>query len=150
MSLTIISNIVVSILCVGVLIQVTRMSLALRTLQRSDIGETVAALDHATARATATLAEFQRALAAESAANHRSLSSGEALRDELSVMVGVGNNIADRIMEAAATVATPHWAAVPEGAGDEGVVEDSAPDEGAEPADIDEPEREPAMAGGGR
>lgn len=150
MSLTIISNIVVSILCVGVLIQVTRMSLALRTLQRSDIGETVAALDHATARATATLAEFQRVLAAESAANHRSLASGEALRDELSVMVGIGNNIADRIMEAAATVATPNWADAPERANDEDAASEIVADDGAEPADMDEPERELVMAGGDR
>jgi hypothetical protein len=150
MSLTIISNIVVSILCVGVLIQVTRMSLALSTLQRSDIGETVAALDHATARATATLAEFQRALAAESAANQRSLSSGEALRDELSVMVGIGNNIADRIMDAAATVATPHWADAPDSASEDGAATEAMAEDGAEPADMDEPERELVLAGGER
>lgn len=105
MILTTASNIVVSLLCVGVLIQVTRMIFALRTFQRSDIGQTVAALDHATERAAAALSELRHVLATEVAANNRSLSNGEALRDELSVMVGVGNNIADRIMEAAAAAA---------------------------------------------
>jgi hypothetical protein len=114
MILTTASNIVVSLLCVGVLIQVTRMIFALRTFQKSDIGQTVAALDHATERATAALSALRHVLATEVAANNRSLSTGEALRDELSVMVGVGNNIADRIMEAAAAAAPAGGSGAPD------------------------------------
>lgn len=99
------SNIVVIILCVGVLVQTTRMILAFQTFRKSDIGQTVAALDHAAARAGSVLTELRNMLATEAAANSRSLSHAEALRDELSVMVGVGNSVAERIMEAAATTA---------------------------------------------
>ncbi|HUD95460.1 MAG TPA: hypothetical protein VMR39_28170, partial [Sphingobium sp.] len=41
-------------------------------------------------------------LATEVVAQSRAAASSEALRDELSVMVGIGNAVADRIMDAVA------------------------------------------------
>jgi hypothetical protein len=108
-----VSNIVVIILCVGVLVQTTRMIQAFSTFRKTDISETVTALDQATARAAATLSELKYLLATESAANRSGLAAAEALRDELSVMVGVGNSVAERIMEAAATVAPASTADAP-------------------------------------
>jgi len=95
------TNIVVAALCLGVILQSVRMIRNIRLIQTGDLGDTIKSLDRATAQARAVLAELKDVLVTDGAANARIIATGETLRDELSVMVGIGNAVADRIMEAA-------------------------------------------------
>ncbi|ARS28952.1 DUF6468 domain-containing protein [Sphingomonas sp. KC8] len=97
------TNILLMALCVAVLVQSARMMRAFKAIQTGDLGETVKQLDRATAQARTVLAELKDILATDGAASVRTIQSGETLRDELSVMVGIGNAVAERIMDAAAS-----------------------------------------------
>lgn len=96
------TNVALMLLCVAVLVQSARMMKSFSAIRSGDLGATVKSLDNATAQARTVLAELRETLATDGAANARAIASGEALRDELSVMVGIGNSVAERIMEAAA------------------------------------------------
>ncbi|RJF85744.1 DUF6468 domain-containing protein [Sphingomonas cavernae] len=96
------TNLVLMALCVAVLIQCARMMRSFNAIKSGDLGETVKQLDRATAQARSVLAELKTILATDGAATTRTIASGESLRDELSVMVGIGNAVAERIMDAAA------------------------------------------------
>ncbi|WP_019831309.1 DUF6468 domain-containing protein [Sphingomonas sp. PR090111-T3T-6A] len=95
------TNIVVAALCLGVIFQGLRMIRNIRLIQTGDLGDTIKSLDRATAQARAVLGELKDVLVTDGAANARIIATGETLRDELSVMIGIGNAVADRIMEAA-------------------------------------------------
>ncbi len=95
------TNLVVAAMCLAVILQSVRMIRNIRAVQTGDLGDTIKSLDRATAQARAVLAELKDVLLTDGAANARSIATGEILRDELSVMVGIGNAVADRIMEAA-------------------------------------------------
>lgn len=96
------TNILLMLLCVAVLVQSARMMRSFNAIKSGDLGETVRQLDRATAQARLVLAELKTILATDGAATSRTIASGESLRDELSVMVGIGNAVAERIMDAAA------------------------------------------------
>lgn len=96
------TNLVVAGLCVAVLLQSVRMMRSIRAMKTGDLGDTIRSLDRATSQARQVLGELKDVLTTDGAANFRTIASGETLRDELSVMVGIGNAVADRIMEAAA------------------------------------------------
>lgn len=96
------TNLIVSFLCAGVVLQSMRMMRNIREMKSGDLSETVKSLDRATAQARGVLAELKTVLSTDGAANVKTIASGESLRDELSLMVGIGNAVADRIMEAAA------------------------------------------------
>lgn len=102
MSFVIFSNLVLMLLCVAVIVQTLRMAKGIRDIRSSTLNEGVVQLDRATAQARAALTEFKAVLASDVLAQSRAMAHGEALRDELSVMVGIGNAVAERIMEAAA------------------------------------------------
>ncbi len=95
------TNIVVAVLCTMVILQSIRMIRNVRAIQFGDLSETIRSLDHATAQARGVLRELKDVLTTDGAATIRTFTSGETLRDELSVMVGIGNAVADRIMDAA-------------------------------------------------
>jgi hypothetical protein len=97
------TNLIVAALCLGVILQSARMIRNIRQVQTGDLGDTIKSLDRATAQARAVLAELKDVLLTDGAANARTIATGETLRDELSVMVGIGNAVADRIMEAASS-----------------------------------------------
>ncbi len=101
------TNLIVAALCLGVILQSARMIRNIRQVQTGDLGDTIKSLDRATAQARAVLGELKDVLLTDGAANARSIATGETLRDELSVMVGIGNAVADRIMEAASKPAEP-------------------------------------------
>jgi hypothetical protein len=98
------TNLIVSILCVAVVLQSMRMMRNVREIKSDNFGDTIKSLDQATTQARTVLADLKAVLTTDGAANVRSIASGETLRDELSLMVGIGNAVADRIMEAAAAV----------------------------------------------
>ncbi|MBB5685258.1 DUF6468 domain-containing protein [Sphingobium boeckii] len=95
------TNLVLIILCVAVLIQSARLLYSFRMIKSGDLAETVKSLDRATAQARAVLGELKDILSVDGAANARTIASGASLREELSVMVGIGNAVAERIMDAA-------------------------------------------------
>jgi hypothetical protein len=97
------TNIVVACLCLGVILQSVRMIRNIRLIQTGDLGDTIKSLDRATAQARAVLGELKDVLVTDGAANARIIATGETLRDELSVMIGIGNAVADRIMDAASS-----------------------------------------------
>lgn len=97
------TNILLMALCVAVLVQSARMMRAFKAIKNGDLGETVKQLDRATAQARTVLGELKDILSTDGAASVRTIQSGETLRDELSVMVGIGNAVAERIMDAAAS-----------------------------------------------
>lgn len=97
------TNLILIILCVAVLVQSARLLRSFHVIKSGDLGETVKSLDRATAQARAVLAELKDILSVDGAANARTIASGASLREELSVMVGIGNAVAERIMDAAST-----------------------------------------------
>lgn len=103
MTFVVFSNLVLMLLCVAVIVQSLRMAKSFRSFRSCALNDSVAQLDRATGQAKAVLAELRTLLANDGAAQVRAIASGEALRDELSVIVGIGNSIAERIVEAAAT-----------------------------------------------
>jgi len=100
MTFVAISNLALSLLCVAVIVQTVRMISRFNALKKGDLGETVKSLDRATAQARQVLAELKEKLATDGTASIRALQSGEELREELSVMIGIGNAVAERILEA--------------------------------------------------
>jgi hypothetical protein len=70
----------------------------------------VAALDMATGQARAVLSEMKETLRTDGAAHARTVAQGEAMREELTVMVGIANAVAERILE---TVEANNKAEVP-------------------------------------
>ena len=97
------TNVALMLLCVAVLVQCARMMRSFNAIKSGDLAQTVKSLDNATAQARTVLAELKDLLATDGAANARAIASGEALRDELSMMIGIGNSVAERIMEASAS-----------------------------------------------
>ena len=95
-------NLVLMLLCATVIVQSIRLTKSFKTIRSSALDESVAQLDRATGQAKAVLAELKTLLSTDGVAQSRVIKDGEALRDELSVMVGIGNAVAERIMEAVA------------------------------------------------
>lgn len=96
------SNAMVMLLCVAVIVQTLRVSKSIRDLRATSLNDSVTQLERATGQARAVLGELRTLLANEAVAQSRGAANSEALRDELAVMVGIGNSVADRIMEAVA------------------------------------------------
>lgn len=95
-------NIVTIILCIAVLVQCARMMRSMAALKSADLPATVAALDTATGQARLVLSELKDVLRNDADPNMRALSEAQAIRDELSVMVGIANATADRLLESSA------------------------------------------------
>jgi hypothetical protein len=96
------TNLIVAVLCMAVVLQSLRMKRNIDIIKSGDMAEMIKSLDIATGQAREVLARLKDVLTTDGAANVRTIASGESLRDELSVMVGIGNAVAERIMEAAA------------------------------------------------
>lgn len=107
MSLTLVTNLVVMILCAAVLVQSVRMMRSFKVVRDTSMKQTVETLDHATARARHVLADMKELLAKDCAANARVIAEGKEILDELSVMIGIGNSVAERIVEASGRAHAP-------------------------------------------
>jgi hypothetical protein len=95
-------NIATIILCLAVLVQCARMMRSLDALKSADLPATVAALDTATGQARLVLSELKQVLVEDADPSMRALADAQAIRDELSVMVGIANATADRLLESSA------------------------------------------------
>ena len=100
MTIATLINAVVIVLCLAVLVQGWRMDRRMRAFRESQLGESVAQLDRATGQAKLVLGQLKSLLATDGLAHATAITSAENLRDELSVMVGIGNSVAERIVEA--------------------------------------------------
>ena len=93
------TNILVTMLCIAVLVQSVRILRSFRNFSDGDLKSTVPALDIATAQARAVLSELKDTLRTDCAATARTLAEAETLREELTLMIGIGNAVAERIVE---------------------------------------------------
>jgi len=95
-------NVVLILLCVSVLVQSARMGRRMKQLRDTQISESVTQIDRATSQARVVLGDLKRVLSTDGAAQASAIAAAEEIRDELTLMVGIGNAVADRIMDAAA------------------------------------------------
>jgi len=94
-------NLALVLMCLVVMVQAIRMDRRIRALRDGHLDQAVEKLDNATHQARLVLAELKRVLSTDAAAQGEILYAARELRDELSVMVGVGNSVAERIVDAA-------------------------------------------------
>jgi hypothetical protein len=99
MTFATLTNIVLILLCGAVLVQSVRMMRSFETLKKGGLKDVVEALDKSTAQARVVLGDLKETLRTEGAANARSVAKGEEMREELTVMVGIANAVAERIVE---------------------------------------------------
>ena len=100
MTFATLSNIVTMLFCIAVLVQSVRLMRALRAVKSDDFGAIISALDASTAQARTVLADLRETLRTECAANARVIASGTAMREELTVMSGIADSVAERIVAA--------------------------------------------------
>lgn len=112
-------NIITVIFCLAVLVQSVRMMRSLEAVKGAGaaLPQLIEGLDSATGRASKVLGELKDTLRTDAAANARILAQAEEIRDELTVMVGIANATADRLLEASSK---------------------RGPEEGVEPLDLEE------------
>lgn len=99
-------NIVTIILCGAVLVQCARMTRGLAAFRSAELPSTVAALTRATGDAGRVLSELKQALA-DTDPRLRIIGDARAVTDELSVMVGIADATADRLLEAGRSIPAP-------------------------------------------
>jgi hypothetical protein len=95
-------NIITAIVCLAMLVQSVRMMRSLEAVKGAGaaLPEMLQALDAATAHASEVLGALRETLRTDAAVNVRMLSQAEGIRDELSIMVGIADVTADRLLEA--------------------------------------------------
>lgn len=94
-------NLALVLMCLLVMVQAIRMDRRIRALRDGHLDQAVEKLDNATHQARLVLADLKRVLSTDAAAQGEIIHAARELRDELSVMVGVGNSVAERIVDAA-------------------------------------------------
>ncbi len=97
MNFAVTTNILTMMLCIAVLVQSLRMMRSLRKVKDGALTDTVKALDVATVQARAVLSDMKRTLSGDCAENARIVNEARALREELSVMIGIAESAAGRI-----------------------------------------------------
>ncbi|WP_188054502.1 DUF6468 domain-containing protein [Sphingosinithalassobacter sp. CS137] len=103
MSIAVTTNLLTMALCLAVLVQSVRMMRSLRRVKDGALTEVVAALEKATGEARTVLSDMKSTLGRECADNARLVAEARGLRDELSVMIGIADATAERIVEAVGT-----------------------------------------------
>lgn len=108
-----VTSMILIVLCSGVMFQTLRLTKLLRDMRPSEFAKIIAPIDQSTAASRAMLDELRLSLAAEAEEQAATLESSmkvrrelDALREELSIIIGVGDSVADRIT-AAIGAATP-------------------------------------------
>lgn len=108
-----VTSMILIVLCSGVMFQTLRLTRLLRAMRPSEFAKVIAPIDQSTAASRAMLDELRLSLAAEAEEQAATLESSlkvrrelDALREELSIIIGVGDSVADRIT-AAISAATP-------------------------------------------
>ena len=111
MNFAMLANVLTMIFCSAVLVQSVRMMRCLRTVKDGALTKTVEALEQATGQARAVLSDMKATLGGEYADNARLVEDARGLRDELSMMIGLADSAAERIVKVVG-VANAHCATV--------------------------------------
>lgn len=111
LSAPLVANLIMAILSVAMLIQSTRLMRSVRQLRSSGLQDVVGAFDRATTEAKAVLTELRSTLAEDIHSNQLLIEKASELRDELEMMIEMGNATAERILTAAETSRTAAEAA---------------------------------------
>jgi|APFEC2959095136_1045048.scaffolds.fasta_scaffold00060_41 hypothetical protein len=101
MTFSVLTNIATMILCIAVLIQTVRLMRALDAVKGGVLTDVVTALDTSTNQARQVLGNLTALLRCDVAETTRTLSDGKAMIEELAVMTGIANAVAERIVDAA-------------------------------------------------
>ena len=107
MSFSTVTNIMTMLFCTAVLVQSIRLMQCLKDVKGENFAEMVVALDTATSEARNVLADLRETLRVDCAANARVIASGTAMREELTVMAGIADAVAERIVEAVGKTTPP-------------------------------------------
>lgn len=107
MSFTTFTNIITILFCLAVLVQSVRMMRSLRQVRNARLDDTVLALNTATAQAQTVLSGLRETLKTEGAATAGTISHAKELREELNMLIGIANAMAERLVDAASTNAEP-------------------------------------------
>lgn len=106
--LSFITNVITSLFCAAVLVQTVRLSRAVHKLRHAGLIEVVASLEAATDTSQQALGELTKVLSAEGPPLDAAVRGARdlraqlvTLRDELSLMIDIGNGVAERILAAA-------------------------------------------------
>jgi hypothetical protein len=100
MTFSVFTNFLVMMLCIAVLVQSVRMMRSLKAVKDGALKETVVALDNATREAKLVLGELKKTLQTDCVSNSRTIVDGGKMIEELTMMIGIGNSVAERILEA--------------------------------------------------
>lgn len=100
MSLITMINIMTIIFCAAVLVQSTRMMRSLDAVRSGAMADVVGALDTSTAQARQVLSQLKMVLG-ECSGNAQTIAEAKKLCEELTVMTGIANATAERIVDAA-------------------------------------------------
>jgi len=100
MTFSVFTNFLVMMLCIAVLVQSVRMMRSLKAVKEGALKDTVTALDNATREAKLVLGELKKTLQNDAAHNARAIVDGGKMIEELTMMIGIGNSVAERILEA--------------------------------------------------
>lgn len=101
MTFALLLNILTIMCCLAVLVQSVRLMQRLRTMRDGSLQDMVSGLDRATAAARAVLQDLRSTLVDDRTAHTEAARHAAEIRDELVVLVGIGNSVAERITEAA-------------------------------------------------
>jgi hypothetical protein len=101
MTFSVMTNIATMILCIAVLVQAVRLMRALDSVKNGALTDVVTSLDTATNEARRVLGKLTELLRGDVADTSRTLAEGRAMIEELAVMTGIANAIAERILDAA-------------------------------------------------
>ena len=106
--LSFITNVITSLFCAAVLVQTVRLSRAVHKLRHAGLIEVVASLEAATDTSQQALGELTKVLSAEGPPLDAAVRGARdlraqlvTLRDELSLMIDIGNGVAEHILAAA-------------------------------------------------
>jgi chemotaxis regulatin CheY-phosphate phosphatase CheZ len=100
MSIALLANVLTIILCMAVLVQSVRMMKSLRTVKDGALTQVVEALQIATVQARAVLSDMKHTLGTDCARHAQLVERARELRDELSLMTGIADSAAERIVNA--------------------------------------------------
>lgn len=101
MNFATLSNIATILFCIAVLVQTVRLMRCLELITSGALTEVIGALDTSTAEARRVLGRLTDLLRSDVATNARALDQGKSMLEELTVMTGIANAIAERIVDVA-------------------------------------------------
>jgi cell division septum initiation protein DivIVA len=86
------------LLCVGVLVQTSRLMRKIKVLRSTSFKAMIQAMDRSAEESRIVIAEMKETLGGCVAANNMSMQAAQNLRDELSLITDLANAAADRII----------------------------------------------------